>query len=106
VKRALRLKPGDTVLDVGLFHTFDAGERSRYVESLASVTADGGTLHVLCLGDEGPVTGPHPVGRAELTAAFGDGWEVGAVEPERILTRFSDDDGLPAWLATVTRRAG
>jgi len=38
----------DTVLDCGLFHTFDADERPRYVESLASVTELGGTLYVLC----------------------------------------------------------
>jgi SAM-dependent methyltransferase len=95
----------DTVLDCGLFHTFDAGERSRYVASMASVTEPGGTLYLLCFSDEGPGTGPHPVARDELTAAFDEGWDVVAVEPERVRTRFSDEPGAPAWLATVTRRA-
>lgn len=31
----------DTVLDCGLFHGFDAGERPGYVASLASVTREG-----------------------------------------------------------------
>ncbi|MFG1864825.1 class I SAM-dependent methyltransferase [Microbispora bryophytorum] len=94
----------ETVLDCGLFHTFDGDERSRYVRSLASVTERGGTLHVLCFSDQGPGTGPHPVGREELGAAFapGGGWSVVAVEPDRVRTRYHDD-GAPAWLATIRR---
>ena len=95
----------ETVLDCGLFHAFDGDERSQYVASLASVTERDGTLHVLCFSDDGPVTGPHPVSREELTGAFspGNGWNVAAVEPDRIQTRFHDDDGAPAWLATIKR---
>ncbi|MET8875101.1 class I SAM-dependent methyltransferase [Nocardia sp. NPDC004604] len=94
----------DTVLDCGLFHTFDGDERARYVASLASVTEHGATLYVLCFSDTGPDTGPHPVGREELSAAFGAGagWQVAAIEPDRIQTRFHDD-GAPAWLATIQR---
>src|SRR5262249_50865871 len=79
----------DTVLDCGLFHTFDAQERPRYVASLASVTAHGGTAYVLCFSDAGPDTGPHPVSEDELRAAFGpgSGWEVAAIEPDRVRTR-------------------
>jgi SAM-dependent methyltransferase len=97
----------DTVLDCGLFHTFDADERPRYAAGLASVTEPGGTVYVLCFSDEGPDTGPHPVAQDDLRAAFDDrAWDVVAVEPERVQTRFSGEDGAPAWLATVTRRAG
>ncbi|WP_236581045.1 class I SAM-dependent methyltransferase [Rhodococcus sp. T7] len=94
-----------TVLDCGLFHTFDAGERPGYVASVASVTERDGTLYVLCFRDDGPDTGPHPVTREELSAAFnpGAGWNITAIEPDRIHTRFHGDDGAPAWLATVTR---
>jgi SAM-dependent methyltransferase len=93
-----------TVLDCGLFHTFDAEERPRYVATLASVTADGGTLYVLCFSDEGPDTGPHPVSENDLRAAFNAaaGWNIVAVARERIETRFHDS-GAPAWLATVKR---
>jgi SAM-dependent methyltransferase len=93
-----------TVLDCGLLHTFDAGERPGYAASLASVTEHDGTLHVLCFSDEGPETGPHPIGQDELRAAFnpGSGWDVVAIEPDRIGTRFHDD-GAPAWLATIKR---
>jgi SAM-dependent methyltransferase len=95
----------ETVLDCGLFHTFDGDERPGYAASLASVTEHGGTLHVLCFSDEGPDTGPHPVSRQELSAAFdpATGWDVAAIEPDRVRTRFHDDDGAPAWLATIKR---
>jgi SAM-dependent methyltransferase len=94
-----------TVLDCGLFHTFDGDERPGYVASVASVTEPAGTLYVLCFSDRGPDTGPHPVSEGDLRAAFppGSGWQVLAIEPDRVLTRFHDDDGAPAWLATIKR---
>jgi tRNA(Arg) A34 adenosine deaminase TadA/SAM-dependent methyltransferase len=94
----------ETVLDCGLFHTFDGNERPAYVASLASVTEHGGTLYVLCFSDQGPDTGPHPVSQQELKAAFnpGHGWNVAAIEADRILTRYHAD-GAPAWLATIKR---
>jgi SAM-dependent methyltransferase len=95
----------DTVLDCGLFHSFDGVERLEYVASLALVTETGATLYVLCFSDVGADTGPHPVSRDELAAPFGpgSGWNVAAIEADRVLTRFHDDHGAPAWLATVTR---
>jgi len=61
----------ETVLDCGLFHTFDGDERPGYVASLASVTEH-------------------------------DGWNVAAIDPDRLQTRYHDD-GAPAWLATIKR---
>jgi len=52
-----------TVLDCGLFHTFDSDERPQYVASLASVTGRDGILYVLCFSDVGCNIGPHPVSR-------------------------------------------
>jgi SAM-dependent methyltransferase len=94
----------ETVLDCGLFHTFNAEERAAYVASLASVTEHGGILYILCFSNDGPETGPHPVTQEELRAAFNtsNGWNVAAIEPDRIQTRFHDD-GAPAWFATIKR---
>jgi len=93
------------VLDCGLFHTFDCDERAQYVASLASVTERDGRLYLLCFSDEGHDTGPHPVSQAELRAAFKSqtGWEVAAIEPERLRTRFHGDHGAPAWFAMIKR---
>ena len=95
----------ETVLDCGLFHAFDGDERRRYAMSLASATEHDGTLYVLCFSDEGPDTGPHPVTQEDLRAAFttGSGWNVAAIDPDRVQTRFHDDNGAPAWLATIKR---
>jgi SAM-dependent methyltransferase len=95
----------DTVLDCGLFHSFEGDERSRYAASLAAVTEHGGTLYVLCFSDDGPGTGPHPISRDDLRAAFnpGSGWNVAAIEPDRVRTRYHDENGAPAWLATIKR---
>jgi SAM-dependent methyltransferase len=95
----------ETVLDCGLFHTFDGEERRDYVASLASVTGRGGHLYVLCFSDVGPDTGgPHRISQEELRAAFkpSSGWSVATVSPDRVRTRF-DAQGAPAWLATMER---
>ena len=94
----------ETVLDCGLFHTFDADERRGYAASLASVTEQDGTLYVLCFSDDGPDTGPHPISQEELRAAFSpsNGWHAVAIEPDRIQTRYHHD-GAPAWLGTIKR---
>ena len=94
----------ETVLDCGLFHTFDGDERPGYVASLASVTEHDGTLYVLCFRDDGPDSGPHPISQQELRAAFNpsSGWKVAAIEPDRVQTRYHDD-GAPAWFATIKR---
>ncbi|MCX4097587.1 class I SAM-dependent methyltransferase [Nocardia sp. alder85J] len=100
-----RLRRGfDTALDSGLFHSFDAAERTAYLASLATVVVPGGTLHLLCLSDTGPDIGPHPVRLDELAAAFspGTGWEIATVATDLILTNFLEH-GASAWFATITR---
>jgi SAM-dependent methyltransferase len=94
----------DTVLDCGLFHTFDADERPRYAASLTSVMKHTATLYLFCFSDTGPEIGPHPISHGELTAAFNpsNGWNVVAIEPDRLQTRFHES-GAPAWFATIKR---
>jgi SAM-dependent methyltransferase len=94
----------ETVLDCGLFHTFDADERRDYVAGLSAVTRRGGRLYVLCFSDIGPDSGPHPISEDELRAAFArsGAWSVASVSPDRILTTFAPQ-GVPAWLATIKR---
>jgi SAM-dependent methyltransferase len=94
----------ETVLDCGLFHTFDSDERQDYLASLTSVTSRGGHLYLLCFSDLGPDTGPHPISQEELRAAFtpSSGWSVASVNPDRIQTRL-DALGAPAWLAKIER---
>jgi SAM-dependent methyltransferase len=95
----------DTVLDCGLFHTFDAAERPAYVASLASVTEPGAALFVLCFRDDDPgVVGPHPVSDEELRAAFDPdtGWRLADIQRSQIEVTL-DIGTFPAWLVTVAR---
>ena len=45
-----------------------------------------------------------PISQEELRAAFNpsNGWDVAAIEPDRVQTRYHDD-GAPAWFATIKR---
>ena len=95
----------ESVIDCGLFHTFDASEQPAYAASLAAATAPGGVLYVLCFSDQGSDIGPHPVSEANLRTAFDAsiGWRVASIQPDRVQTRFHDEQGAPAWLATIER---
>jgi SAM-dependent methyltransferase len=92
----------DTVLDSGLFHTFDATEQAEYAGSLARAAKSGAMLYVVSFGDQGPEPVPHSVSQDDLRTAFSAGWTVVSIEPSRLQTRIHDD-GAPAWLAVVRR---
>src|SRR5262245_45769573 len=83
----------ETVLDCGLFTHSLATSGHDTVASLASVTKHDGTLYVLCFSDEGDNAGPHPVSQQELRAALNPakGSTVGAIEPDRVQTRYHGD---------------
>jgi uroporphyrinogen III methyltransferase / synthase len=94
----------DTVLDCGLFHSFEGDERHEYAASLRSVTKPGGTVYVLCFSDAEPENaGPHPVSEGELRGVFRReaGWNIVSLVPDRIETTFAG--GVPAWLARIER---
>lgn len=94
----------DTVLDCGLFHTFDSEERAVYVAGLAGVTRRDGRLYILCFSNQGRDLGPHPVSEEELRAAFEPraGWSIAGIESFRIRTRMHAD-GAPGWFASIKR---
>jgi cyclopropane fatty-acyl-phospholipid synthase-like methyltransferase len=95
----------NTVIDCGLFHTFDDDGRARYVTSLASVLRPGGTCYLMCFSDRQPGEfGPRRVRQDELRAAFSDGWSVESI----VADTFEVNPGFPggtaqAWLATIRR---
>lgn len=100
----------DTVIDCGLFHTFNDEERPRFVSGLAAVLTPGGLLHVLCFSDREPGSeGPRRVSRPEFAAAFNSGWHVQDIVPTQFAvapqaaSRFSPG-GPHAWLARLERR--
>ena len=103
----------DTVIDCGLFHTFDDEQRPRFVDGLTAVLRKGGLLHVLCFSDREPgEEGPRRVTEREIRDTFASPtWKVQRIEPMRFEVnempegfRFSLG-GPHAWLATIERAA-
>ena len=93
----------DTVLDCGLFHIFDPGERPAYVAGLAGATGPGARYFMLCFSDAQPGHwGPHRVTRPEIAVAFTDGWRIDSIEPARIEVT-TEPDGIRAWSVAATR---
>jgi len=93
-----------TVIDSGVFHTFDDTDRPSYVRSLASVLEPSGVLHLLCFSELTPGTwGPRRVTQAELREAFADGWRIDRIEAARFDVREGLADQPHAWLARITR---
>jgi cyclopropane fatty-acyl-phospholipid synthase-like methyltransferase len=93
----------DTIIDCGLFHVFSDQERERYVLSLASVTAPGAKLVILCFSDLQPGDqGPRRVSRAEIRQAFDRGWEVQDIRATALETNMARDP-VKAWLCEIIR---
>jgi SAM-dependent methyltransferase len=97
----------DTVIDSGLFHVFDDGDRARYVASLGAVLRDGGRCYLMCFSDRQPGDfGPRRVSRDELYAAFAGGWRIASITADTFeINPMLGDGRAQAWLAAIERTA-
>lgn len=97
----------DTVVDSGVFHVFDDGDRARYVRSHSAVLRDGGHLHLMCFSDREPGGwGPRRVTEGELRAAFAEGWGIDSLAPSRFeINAATGSATVEAWLVDVVRRS-
>lgn len=94
----------DTVLDCGLFHVLTDDDRAALVLALGAVVPAGGRYFMLCFSDSVPGDlGPRRISQAEIRSSFADGWQVDAIEPATLAVTI-DPAGIPAWLASLTRR--
>ena len=91
----------DTLLDVGLFHWLQPGDRPSYAASLRTAVRPGGTCLLVCWSDRNPFgIGPGRVRRRDIRSAFRDGWRVESIQPETLDTRLPMGR-VEAWLATI-----
>jgi SAM-dependent methyltransferase len=93
----------DTVIDSGLFHSFEDDDRARLVRSLRAAVAPGGRYFLLCFTDQQPGDwGPRRVSQDEIRASFADGWRVEKIEAATFEITL-DPGGALSWLATIIR---
>jgi len=94
----------DSVLDCGLFHVLDDGERERYVGSLAEVVPQGGRYHMLCFSERQPGDwGPRRVTQDEIRVAFSTGWRIESIE-SAVIDLTWDPAGALAWQLAATHK--
>jgi SAM-dependent methyltransferase len=99
----------DTVLDSGVFHSFEGAQQRAYVSNLTRVTKPGGVLHLICFSEHQPGEGewgPRRITQAEIREAFADGWSVGEISPAVYrINEFHDTTHVKAWRALLHREA-
>ena len=95
----------DAAIDSGLFHVFNDADRGRYVAVLARTVRPGGVVWLMCFSDRQPGDwGPRRVTKAELEAAFADGWDVERIEPSEFdINPVYGETKVQAWLAVLRR---
>ena len=95
-----------TIVDSGLFHTFDDRERERFARSLAAALTLGGRYYVLCFSErELRDGGPRRVTQAELRTTFGrPPFRVLSIEAAQMAANL-EGQSREAWLARIERVA-
>ena len=96
----------DTVLDSGLFHTFDEPDRAGYIAGLHAVLHTGGRLYLMCFSDRQPGDwGPHRLTEDELRAALQEGWRIESIAADRfeINPEMTGTTTAEAWLVVAER---
>lgn len=95
------LGPFDTVLDSGLFHAFETGERERYARELARLVRGGGLVFLVGFAEGAREdAGPNPFTVEDVAGAFEEGWEVLETREVAFETTETSHPGL---LAVVER---
>lgn len=78
----------DSIIDCGLYHSFDPTPRVTYVAGLKQVARNGALLVLLCFSDREPVgQGPNRISEETLQEDFANGWEIEAIAPVRFAVR-------------------
>ena len=92
----------DTVIDLGLFHTFTDEERPMFARSLASILKPGGNYFMMCFSEHEPGTwGPRRVTQAEIRLSFEPGWRVESIRAAKFDTNLGIEC-CNAWFASLT----
>jgi 2-polyprenyl-3-methyl-5-hydroxy-6-metoxy-1,4-benzoquinol methylase len=93
----------DTVIDSGLFHVLNDGERPLFASSLANVLHRHGTYFMLCFSELEPGSyGPRRVTQRDIRNAFDRTWHINYIRPAQMESRRLTD-GIHAWLSSISK---
>ncbi|QNP76195.1 class I SAM-dependent methyltransferase [Streptomyces roseirectus] len=85
----------DTVLDSGLYHCLDAGQRSAYAAALHRVCRPGATLHLFCFAESmpsgTPITQEALVSKDDLRTRLGRHWRILDITEAVFATSFTHE---------------
>ncbi len=96
-------KKFDTVIDCGLFHTFDDDERDCFIADLKLAMHVGSMYQMLCFSDKAAdIPGPRHLSKREIESLFNDGLKVRSIRSAFFETNHSPSK-VPAWLASVEK---
>lgn len=94
----------ESVLDCALFHTFTDENQMKYAAGLWQILPAGGKVHLLSFSEmETRSPGPRRLSLTQITAPFGQLWEV----EEAGRCRYEDrvrPDGAHAWRVTLVKK--
>jgi cyclopropane fatty-acyl-phospholipid synthase-like methyltransferase len=101
------LSPFVTIVDCGLYHSFDGKDTDRYIRNLSELLSKGGTYILLCFSDrqEGD-WGPRRIPKDEIRSKFSGDWKVNYIADayfENNDPKLTPAIGAKAWLASITK---
>ncbi len=94
------------VVDSGFHHLFEAGERDRFAEDLATALEPGGRFYLLAFAVTFPIANaPLEVGEDELRERFsaGKGWRILACRPAEFQSRIAPVPAIGACIERLQR---
>jgi len=93
----------DVVIDSGLFHTLDDGERPLYAKQIRRVLARGGSYFMLCFSDKEPgFEGPRRISRREIEETFAGMFRINYIRDTFFASKMHIK-GAKAYVASITK---
>ncbi len=94
-----------SVVDSGLFHTFNDRERIAFATGIARVLAANGVYFMLCFSDKEPTSwgGPLRITKQEIEATFTQLFKINYIRDAFFATRVHNNGGK-AYLTSATKK--
>ena len=94
----------ESIIDSGLFHTFNDNDRTAYVREMARVLVPKGKYFMLCFNEKEPTSwgGPRRITRQEIETAFKPLFRINYIRDSLFATRIHNNGGK-AYLTSAIR---